>query len=151
MTKKTNTKTTKTNTKKTDTKKKGTTKTNKNQKPDSMEKIGSVAVESGMLWLSDPSQVIAGAGSKPRFADWPDFLDKSGFSYADQAKHERCVKAHKEGKPVTDDMRPPIVPEFRAHADNAGVSIRTPNGDGLYEVYVTRDSSGVIDEIRILL
>jgi len=149
MTKKTNTKTTKT--KKTDTKKTDTKKTRTKQKPGNMEKIGSIAVESGMLWLSDPSQLIGAPGPKRLFVDWPDFLDKSGFSHADQAKHGRCMKAHREGKPITDDMRPPMAPEFRAHADNAGVSIRTPNGDGLYEVYATRDSSGVIDEIRILL
>lgn len=125
--------------------------TNTKQKGSKLEKIGSIAVESGMLWLSDPSRVVGGDGSKPMFADWPDFLDKGGFSHEDQAKQKRCMKAHREGKPVTDEMRPPIMPEFKSHTDNAGISIRTPNGDGLYDVLVKRDSAGVIEEIRIVL
>src|SRR5450755_817130 len=105
MTKKTNTKATKTNTK----------KTNARKKLNAVEKIGSIAIESGMLWLSDPSQVIGVAGSKRLITDWPDFLDKSGFSHEDQAKQTQCMKAHKQGKPVTDDMRPPVIPEVTSH------------------------------------
>jgi hypothetical protein len=128
-----------------------TNKANTKPKPNAFERIGSIAVESGMLWLSDPSRVVAGAGSKPMFVDWPDFLHKSGFSREDQAKQKQSMKAHKEGKPVNDDMRAPIMPEFTSHTNNAGISIRTPNGDGLYEAYVKRDSAGSIEEIRILL
>jgi hypothetical protein len=94
-------------------------------KRNKLEKIGSIRVESGMVWISDPSSIIGGDGDQPMFANWSDFLHKNGFSHGDQAKHERCIVAHQEGRPITDDMRVGQMPAINSQPDNAGMSIRT--------------------------
>jgi hypothetical protein len=117
-----------------------------------IELIGSVAVDSGMLWISDPCQIVDqhhGIKREPLFEDWSDFLAATGLS------RENLTKLISNASDLVTEPTPEFeLPEFTLHhketcSEPVGISIATPSGDGLYDVFAVRHASGTLEGIFV--
>ena len=97
------------------------------------ERVGDVAVDSGLLWVGDPCYFITDTRRKDPIAiqearetrTWMQFLH--GFAKASS----RAFR-------------------FRNGGKGLGVAIGGFGGDGVYPVYVRRDSKGLVREIVVV-
>lgn len=90
------------------------------------EKVGTVGVDAGIVWVGDPCYIVGSDASMP-FPEWDDFckaLNDSG-AYADNNNG---------------------VTEFRS---GLGMAIESGYGDGEYNVYVKRCDDRIA-EVRIV-
>jgi len=148
-----------------------------NRKRCTDEQIGFIAVDSGMIWISDPCQVF-GPGSliskesQPLCRDYVEFLHKTGFTYDEQIEWlQRVHKVSRLGltaealevkladltcriakgeEPTTEISNGVTCFSFELGHPGAGIAISTPHGDGLFPVFVKRSATtGEIVELRI--
>jgi hypothetical protein len=90
------------------------------------EQAGVCGVDSGMIWIGDPSYCVTPDAEDHPAATWMEFCRQ------------------------TDDMEAAKQFHFaRGHA-GLGVCVRSGYGDGLYPVYVRRDANGRVKEARIV-
>lgn len=98
------------------------------RKKSEWEQIGIISTDSGMCWLGDPAYVIH-ADPKPQAIgkDWDDFVSKlaDGPTCETQFNHDR-------GMP------------------GLGVVVPSGAGDGLFPVFVRRNSDGSVAEMRVV-
>ena len=92
--------------------------------------LGHIAVDLGQLMICDPCYI------ESQWVQEENSKDATGFSY------EACAKATLSSKGYG-------VLNFKAGHGGAGIAFGTAYGDGLYPVYGTYDSDGVIQSVTI--
>lgn len=93
-------------------------------------RVGQIAVDSGMCWVSDPCRVI-------HDNDEPESALGKGW-------HDFCRLAERGG---IDGPRRAV--QFDGDS-GLGVCCRSGAGDGVYDVYVRRSSDGTVSELRVV-
>lgn len=107
-------------------------------KPEGFEKAGMIDVDAGCVWVGDPCYLTPDEpGGPTRISDWPKFCrqgwdDRCCTPDVLVFGHDNNIKANTPGNA------------------GQGICISTLYGDGTYPVYVRKDSSGRIAEVRIM-
>jgi hypothetical protein len=94
------------------------------------KKIGDVAVDAGLMLVGDPSYYV-GKGSEVNkaFRGWDQFLAQQRLLGDAPAAEMKFSKGHA----------------------GLGVVVATAHGDGMYPVYLVRDSKGAAKELVVKL
>jgi hypothetical protein len=90
------------------------------------EQVGVCGVDSGMIWIGDPSYCVTPDADEHPAASWAEFCGQTDGMEAAKQFHFA-----------------------RGHA-GLGVCVRSGHGDGLYPVYVRRGADGCVMEVRIV-
>lgn len=92
------------------------------------ERVGSVGVDSGLVWLGDPCYLFTDDNEPPALgATYEDFL----ATLRDREVDSAAQFPYANGKV------------------GLGVAVYTANGDGFYPVEVLRDVAGRVLEVRV--
>lgn len=94
------------------------------------ERAGVIGVDAGLCWIGDPCYVVT-----------PDCTEHPARSW-----NEFCNLLQEEGH----DQRGFTQFECRRGPDGLGVCVSTGHGDGVYPVYVRKNQSGRIAEVRVI-
>ncbi|KLU10629.1 DUF4241 domain-containing protein [Kocuria sp. SM24M-10] len=93
---------------------------------DTPEYIGDVGVDSGLMWLGDPCYVM-GDDAPTRVPKWGEFVDRTF-----DPKYQ--IDEAGVSQPVGEKL---------------GMAVSSGYGDGLYPVYITRNSEGRVATLTV--
>lgn len=102
-----------------------------------LRRIGSVAVDSGMLLLGDPANYLQGDPPPTLRGGWKQIVNRI-FAEETRIARETGQSPAALGVP------------FANNREGAGVVLTNFGGDGVYPVYASTDERGMITELRIV-
>jgi len=89
------------------------------------ERVGSIDVDAGIIWVGDPCYVLGDEASS-RVTSWDEF----------------CTKSFDPANKVAEGVVQPL-------GQGVGLEVSTAYGDGSYPVFVRRNSEGRVVEVII--
>lgn len=92
------------------------------------EKAGEIGVDAGLCWIGDPCYCVTPDGNEHPAKTWDEFCDSL------QKVEENGVAQW----------------NYKMGHKGLGVSVSTGFGDGVYPVYVKRNSEGRIKEAKVV-
>lgn len=92
------------------------------------QKVGVIGVDAGLCWIGDPCYILGEDANEQPTKTWSEFCD---------------ALSRKEKKGVAKWS-------YKAGHEGLGVTVSTGYGDGVYPVFIRRNSDGRISAVKVI-
>ena len=122
------------------------------------EKIGVIAVNSGLCIVADPCVLVHSRHTYKDFGeDWGTFLERFTEQWEINPKHDEWMEKVKAGKrpegpmPAMQRLSRPFRHQLKYSNGNEGLAVvtNTAAGDGIFNVHALRGENGQVLQIKV--